>query len=92
MVMFQILFTDLYIDWEKKSWSEVAAVLGLIYMFARHKYFHGYAESAKGRLPGFYLNLVVVMVLIALGTTGIVNSFLDEYLDFNIGNKLRKLI
>lgn len=44
------------------------------------------------RLTGFYLNLVVLMFLIALGTTGIVNSFLDEYLDFSIGKKLRKLI
>ncbi|XP_077156363.1 microsomal glutathione S-transferase 2 [Paroedura picta] len=72
--------------------QEIAAVGGLIYVFARHKYFHGYAESVKGRLTGFYLNLVVLMFLIALGTTGIVNSFLDEYLDFNIGKKLRKLI
>ncbi|XP_015267088.1 PREDICTED: microsomal glutathione S-transferase 2 [Gekko japonicus] len=72
--------------------QEIAAIGGLIYMFARHKYFHGYAESVKGRLTGFYLNLVVLMFLIALGTTGIVNSFLDEYLDFNIGKKLRKLI
>nr|XP_056711681.1 microsomal glutathione S-transferase 2 [Euleptes europaea] len=72
--------------------QEISAIFGLIFMFARHKYFHGYAESAKGRLAGFYLNAVVLMFLIALSTTGIVNSFLDEYLDFNIGKKLRKLI
>uniref|UniRef100_A0A7M4ENF2 Microsomal glutathione S-transferase 2 n=1 Tax=Crocodylus porosus TaxID=8502 RepID=A0A7M4ENF2_CROPO len=29
--------------------QEVAALLGLVYMFARHKYFHGYVESVKGR-------------------------------------------
>uniref|UniRef100_A0A8C0IL12 Microsomal glutathione S-transferase 2 n=1 Tax=Chelonoidis abingdonii TaxID=106734 RepID=A0A8C0IL12_CHEAB len=27
----------------------LAALLGLVYMYTRHKYFHGYAESAKGR-------------------------------------------
>ncbi|NWX81782.1 MGST2 transferase, partial [Nothoprocta ornata] len=64
---------------------------GLLYMFARHKYFHGYAASVKGRLTGFYLNLVVLTCLVALGAAGIFNSFLDEYLDFSIGKKLRRL-
>ena len=31
------------------------------------------------------------MCLITLGAAGIVNSFLDEYLDFSIMKKLRKL-
>ncbi|XP_025898422.1 microsomal glutathione S-transferase 2 [Nothoprocta perdicaria] len=71
--------------------QELAALLGLLYMFARHKYFHGYAASVKGRLTGFYLNLVVLTCLVALGGAGIFNSFLDEYLDFSIGKKLRRL-
>ncbi|XP_073197278.1 microsomal glutathione S-transferase 2 isoform X3 [Lepidochelys kempii] len=28
--------------------QELAALLGLVYMYTHHKYFHGYAESAKG--------------------------------------------
>ncbi|KYO36149.1 microsomal glutathione S-transferase 2 [Alligator mississippiensis] len=72
--------------------QEVAALLGLAYMFARHKYFHGYAESVKGRLTGFYWSLVVLIVLLALGTAGIANSFLDEYLNFSVAKKLRKLL
>ncbi|NWU77687.1 MGST2 transferase, partial [Onychorhynchus coronatus] len=60
------------------------------YVFARYKYFHGYVQSVKGRLTGFYLNLIVLICLIALGATGIVNSFLDEYLDFSIMKKVRK--
>ncbi|NXA47185.1 MGST2 transferase, partial [Nothocercus julius] len=64
---------------------------GLLYVFARYKYFHGYAASAKGRLTGFYLNLVVLTCLITLGAAGIVNSLLDEYLDFSIRKKLHKL-
>uniref|UniRef100_A0A8V0Y5P0 Microsomal glutathione S-transferase 2 n=1 Tax=Gallus gallus TaxID=9031 RepID=A0A8V0Y5P0_CHICK len=27
--------------------QELAALLGLLYMFARHKYFHGYAQAAS---------------------------------------------
>ncbi|XP_009687593.2 microsomal glutathione S-transferase 2 [Struthio camelus] len=69
--------------------QELASFLGLVYIFARYKYFHGYVASAKGRLSGFYLNLIVLTCLIALGAAGIVNSLLDEYLD--IGKKLRKL-
>uniref|UniRef100_A0A8C3BEI8 Microsomal glutathione S-transferase 2 n=1 Tax=Cairina moschata TaxID=8855 RepID=A0A8C3BEI8_CAIMO len=71
--------------------QEVAAVLGLLYMFARYKYFHGYAQSVKGRLTGFYLNLIVLTCLITLGAAGIVNSFLDEYLNLRIMKKLSKM-
>uniref|UniRef100_A0A8B9C7K4 Microsomal glutathione S-transferase 2 n=1 Tax=Anser brachyrhynchus TaxID=132585 RepID=A0A8B9C7K4_9AVES len=72
--------------------QEIAAILGLLYVFARYKYFHGYVQSVKGRLTGFYLNLIVLACLGILGAVGIVNSFLDEYLHFRIMKKLSKLI
>ncbi|NXN59707.1 MGST2 transferase, partial [Rynchops niger] len=71
--------------------QESASFLGLLYVFARYKYFHGYVQSVKGRLTGFYLNLIILTCLITLGAAGIVNSFLNEYLDFSIMKKLRKL-
>ena len=71
--------------------QELAALLGLLYMFARHKYFHGYAQAASERLMGFYLSLIVLACLTILGAAGIVNSFMDEYLGFNVGKKLHKL-
>ncbi|NXA33819.1 MGST2 transferase, partial [Eudromia elegans] len=64
---------------------------GLLYMFARYKYFHGYAASAKGRLTGFYLSLLALTCLSILGAAGIVNSLLNEYLDFSIRKKFRKM-
>ncbi|NWU60767.1 MGST2 transferase, partial [Pterocles burchelli] len=64
---------------------------GVLYMFARYKYFHGYVQSVKGRLIGFYLNLIILICLVTLGAVGIVNSFLNEYLDFSIMKKLHKL-
>ncbi|KAJ7404179.1 Microsomal glutathione S-transferase 2 [Pitangus sulphuratus] len=72
--------------------QELASFLGVLYVFARYKYFHDCIPSVKGRLTGFYLNLIVLICLIALGAAGIVNSFLDEYLDFSIMKKVRKLL
>lgn len=40
---------------------------------------------------GFYLSLIVLACLTILGAAGIVNSFMDEYLGFNVGKKLHKL-
>ncbi|XP_005239904.1 microsomal glutathione S-transferase 2 isoform X1 [Falco biarmicus] len=71
--------------------QELASFLGVLYVFARYKYFHGYVQSVKGRLTGFYLNLIILTCLITLGAAGIINSFLDEYLDFSIMKKLSKL-
>ncbi|KFW00017.1 Microsomal glutathione S-transferase 2 [Eurypyga helias] len=71
--------------------EELASFLGLLYVFARYKYFHGYVQTAKGRLTGFYLSLVVLICLITLGAAGIVHGFLEEYLHFSITKKLHKL-
>ncbi|XP_030048567.1 microsomal glutathione S-transferase 2 [Microcaecilia unicolor] len=71
--------------------QELAAIIGLCYMYARHMYFHGYAESAKGRLSGFYWNLVILFSLLVLGAAGITNQALDEYLDFDLLKKIRQL-
>uniref|UniRef100_A0A8C8RDE9 Microsomal glutathione S-transferase 2 n=1 Tax=Pelusios castaneus TaxID=367368 RepID=A0A8C8RDE9_9SAUR len=72
--------------------QELAALLGLAYMYSRHKYFHGYAESVQGRISGFYWSVVVLLALMVLCAAGITHSFLDEYLDFNIIKKLHKLL
>ncbi|NXX38424.1 MGST2 transferase, partial [Tricholaema leucomelas] len=63
----------------------------VLYVFARYKYFHGYVQSVKGRLTGFYLNLIVLICLLTLAAAGVINSFLDEYLDFSLVKKLHKL-
>ncbi|XP_074132841.1 microsomal glutathione S-transferase 2 [Sminthopsis crassicaudata] len=66
----------------------LAVLLGLAYIYARHKYFLGYSESAKERLTGFYMSLGVLALLIIQAIMGIANDFLDEYMDFNIFKKL----
>ncbi|NXR63697.1 MGST2 transferase, partial [Rhadina sibilatrix] len=68
---------------------------GMLQIFSRYKYFHSYVQSVKGRLTGFYLSVIILICLITLGAAaaaGIVNSFLDEYLDFSIMEKVHKLL
>ncbi|XP_005996673.1 microsomal glutathione S-transferase 2 [Latimeria chalumnae] len=71
--------------------QELAALLGLVYMSARHKYFLGYVEAAEKRVPGFYLSFALLFLLIGLGTLGITSSILKEYCDYNILKKMKQL-
>ncbi|XP_068126040.1 microsomal glutathione S-transferase 2-like [Hyperolius riggenbachi] len=72
-------------------YEEVAAVFGLLYIFARHIYFKGYVSAAPNRLPGFYLTLVALFLLLAFAILGITNAFLREYLDVNIFKQVRQM-
>ncbi|KAF6095411.1 microsomal glutathione S-transferase 2 [Phyllostomus discolor] len=66
-----------------------ATCLGLVYIYARFQYFWGYSEAAKKRIMGFRVSLGILALLTLLGTLGIANRFLDEYLDLNFAKKLR---
>ncbi|XP_063316148.1 microsomal glutathione S-transferase 2-like [Pelobates fuscus] len=70
------------------SYEEVAAVFGLVYIFARHLYFKGYVDNAQGRLPGFYLCLASLFLLLLLATVGSINALLKKYLDMNFMKKI----
>nr|XP_019782321.2 microsomal glutathione S-transferase 2 [Tursiops truncatus] len=70
--------------------------LSLVYIYVHHQYFWGYSEAAKKKvrntqelITGFRLSLGVLALLTVLSTVGIANSFLDEYLDFSVAEKLR---
>ncbi|XP_008567374.1 PREDICTED: microsomal glutathione S-transferase 2 [Galeopterus variegatus] len=67
----------------------LAACLGLAYMYARHLYFWGYSEASNRRIIGLKWSVGILALLIVLGTLGIANSFLDEYLDLNLVKLLR---
>ncbi|KAG8522168.1 Microsomal glutathione S-transferase 2 [Galemys pyrenaicus] len=68
----------------------LAAGLGLVYMFARHQYFWGYAEGTEKRVPGFRGSLGVLALLTLLGALGLANSLLDEYLDLDVAKELKR--
>uniref|UniRef100_A0A8C6F8N5 Microsomal glutathione S-transferase 2 n=1 Tax=Monodon monoceros TaxID=40151 RepID=A0A8C6F8N5_MONMO len=77
-------------------WMFFDTCLSLVYIYVHHQYFWGYSEAAKEKvrntqelITGFRLSLGVLALLTVLSTVGIANSFLDEYLDFNVAEKLR---
>ncbi|XP_032904566.1 microsomal glutathione S-transferase 2 isoform X2 [Amblyraja radiata] len=71
--------------------QEIASVVGLAYLFSRLMYFNGYAESTKRRLPGFRIGVAMLLILTSLSIGGITNSMCDNYFDFNLGKKIRKM-
>uniref|UniRef100_K7FGN5 Leukotriene C4 synthase n=1 Tax=Pelodiscus sinensis TaxID=13735 RepID=K7FGN5_PELSI len=54
----------------------VAAVCGLLYLYARYRYFQGYTLSAQGRLAPMYFSAKVLWILIGLATVGLLIHFL----------------
>uniref|UniRef100_A0A673NCG8 Microsomal glutathione S-transferase 2 n=1 Tax=Sinocyclocheilus rhinocerous TaxID=307959 RepID=A0A673NCG8_9TELE len=62
--------------------NEVLAALGgLLYIVGREMYFTGYIRESKKRLPGFYLVLCALLFLTVTATIGIIQSFLNKYLN-----------
>ncbi|XP_036618322.1 microsomal glutathione S-transferase 2 [Trichosurus vulpecula] len=56
----------------------LAALSGLVYLYARHKYFSGYSKSADGRILGFRMSLGVLALLVIQATIGIAYDFLND--------------
>ncbi|XP_030428711.1 leukotriene C4 synthase-like isoform X1 [Gopherus evgoodei] len=55
----------------------VAAVCGLLYLYARYQYFQGYRLSARGRLGPMYFSAKVLWILIGLSVAGLLGHFLS---------------
>ncbi|CAH2301032.1 microsomal glutathione S-transferase 2 [Pelobates cultripes] len=53
------------------SYEEVAAVFGLVYIFARHLYFKGYVDSAQGRKLPAHLVVCPLQLFFYSGITNI---------------------
>ncbi|CAJ1059281.1 leukotriene C4 synthase [Xyrichtys novacula] len=62
----------------------VSSLCGLIYLYGRFRYFHGYAESAQGRLAPLYLSARVLWVLIGLSSLGVFLAFCRVYLNLDL--------
>ncbi|XP_075398870.1 leukotriene C4 synthase [Tenrec ecaudatus] len=56
--------------------QEAAAVCGLVYLFARLRYFHSYARSAHLRLAPLYMSARALWLLVALAALGLLGHFL----------------
>ncbi|NXS13218.1 LTC4S synthase, partial [Neodrepanis coruscans] len=62
----------------------LAAALGLVYLYARYRYFVGYKASSSERLAPMYFSSGVLWILIAASALGILHSLLSHYLGLNI--------
>ncbi|XP_041443945.1 leukotriene C4 synthase isoform X2 [Xenopus laevis] len=56
-----------------------SSVFGLLYLYTRYAYFHGYAESAQGRLKPMYASATILWILIGLSTAGLLDYLLSAY-------------
>ncbi|XP_030068369.1 leukotriene C4 synthase [Microcaecilia unicolor] len=54
----------------------VAACTGILYLFGRYQYFHGYAASAQGRLAPLYFSSCILWILIGLSSLGLLAHWL----------------
>ncbi|KAM3924289.1 leukotriene C4 synthase-like [Leptodactylus fuscus] len=61
-----------------------AAACGILYLYARYRYFHGYSRSAQNRLAPMYLNAGVLWFMIGLSALGILHVLFSHYLDVDL--------
>ncbi|KAI4894439.1 hypothetical protein NFI96_010493 [Prochilodus magdalenae] len=61
----------------------LSVFLGLLYLHGRYRYFHGYAQSAQGRLAPLYFSAKVQWVLIAIGGLGVLSHMSRLYAGFD---------
>ncbi|KAK1161112.1 leukotriene C4 synthase-like [Acipenser oxyrinchus oxyrinchus] len=52
----------------------VAPLCGLLYLYGRYQYFHGYAQSSQGRLAPMYFSARVLWLLIGFSTVGVLSD------------------
>ncbi|KAM4675157.1 leukotriene C4 synthase-like isoform 2-T2 [Discoglossus pictus] len=61
-----------------------AAACGLVYLYARYRYFTAYKESSKLRVGPMYFNASVLWVLIGMAAIGILHTMSRIYLGWII--------
>ncbi|XP_047586181.1 leukotriene C4 synthase isoform X2 [Lutra lutra] len=69
-----------------------AALCGLVYLFARLRYFQGYARSAQQRLTPLYASARALWLLVALAALGLLVHFLPRALRAALLGRLGKLL
>ncbi|XP_031173112.1 leukotriene C4 synthase [Sander lucioperca] len=65
-----------------------SSVCGLLYLYARFRYFRGYSQSAQGRLAPLYFSAQVLWVLIGFSCVGVLLTFCRVYLAIELLGQL----
>ncbi|XP_068431901.1 leukotriene C4 synthase [Clinocottus analis] len=66
----------------------LSSVCGLLYLYGRFHYFHGYSEAAQQRLAPLYFSARVLWVLIGFSVLGVFLSFCRVYLQVDLLTEL----
>ncbi|GAA6232006.1 leukotriene C4 synthase-like [Lates japonicus] len=66
----------------------LSSVCGLLYLYGRLQYFHGYSQSAQGRLAPLYFSAQILWVLIGFSCLGVALSFCRVYLNVDVLQEL----
>ncbi|XP_054947189.1 leukotriene C4 synthase [Physeter macrocephalus] len=69
-----------------------AALCGLVYLFARLRYFQGYARSAQQRLAPLYASARALWLLVVLAAFGLLAHFLPAALRAALLGQFQKLL
>uniref|UniRef100_A0A8C9QEU2 Leukotriene C4 synthase n=1 Tax=Spermophilus dauricus TaxID=99837 RepID=A0A8C9QEU2_SPEDA len=69
-----------------------AALCGLVYLFARLRYFQGYSRSAQLRLAPLYASAHALWLLVALAALGLLFHFLPATLQAALLRRFQKLL
>ncbi|XP_055453181.1 leukotriene C4 synthase [Psammomys obesus] len=69
-----------------------AALCGLFYLFARFRYFQGYARSAQLRLAPLYASARALWLLVAMAALGLLVHFLPGTLRAALFRRLQVLL
>ncbi|XP_060783402.1 leukotriene C4 synthase [Neoarius graeffei] len=70
----------------------LSAFLGFLYIYGRYQYFHGYAESAQGRLAPLYFVAKVQWGLIILSALGVFCCMSRLYLGVDLFSSLCEVL
>ncbi|XP_056295628.1 leukotriene C4 synthase isoform X2 [Pseudoliparis swirei] len=62
----------------------LSSFFGLMYLYGRLRYFHGYAEAAQRRLAPLYFSAQVLWVLIGFSVLGVFLSLCRVYLKVDL--------
>ncbi|XP_043925392.1 leukotriene C4 synthase [Protopterus annectens] len=69
-----------------------AASCGLLYLYARHKYFKGYSNSSQERLSPIYFSSGVLWILIAMSGIGVLSHILSPVFGLEIAGTLLTML
>ncbi|XP_035505701.1 leukotriene C4 synthase [Scophthalmus maximus] len=70
----------------------VSSMCGLLYLYGRFRYFHGYSQSSQGRLAPMYFSARVLWALIGFSSVGVVLSFFRVFLGVDLLQQLRSAL